>query len=52
MANGLQPPIPEGAALHFSVFDLSVPDITVIVLMIIVFGLAVLIPFPGGKEEK
>jgi hypothetical protein len=52
MANGLQPPIPEGAAWQFSFFDLSVPDISVIVFMIVVFGLAIIIPFPGGKEKK
>lgn len=52
MVNGLQPPIPEGTAWQFSVFDLSVPDLTVMVLMIVVFGLAVLIPFPGGSEKK
>lgn len=51
MGNGLQPPIPAGAALHFGNFDLSVPDVTVVVLMVIVFALALFIPFPGGGKK-
>lgn len=52
MANGLQPPIDAAPALHFSVFDLSVPDLTVMGLMIVVFVLALIIPFPGGGKTK
>ncbi len=52
MANGLHPPVSAGSAFHFSVFDLSVPDLTVIGLMVVVFVLSIVIPFPGGKEKK
>lgn len=52
MTNGLQPPIPAGSAIQFGSFDLSVTDLTVIGLMIVVFILALIIPFPGGRDKK
>lgn len=52
MTQGLHPPVSAGPAFHFSVFDLSVPDLTVMGLMVVVFVLAIIIPFPGGKEKK
>lgn len=51
MTNNMQPPIPAGPALHFGIFDLSIPDVTVVGLMIVVFILALIIPFPGGGEK-
>jgi hypothetical protein len=48
---GLQPPIPAGPAWQYSFLNLSVPDIIVVALMIIVFALAVWLPFPGGDRH-
>lgn len=50
MGQGLQPPIPAGGAWEFSWLNLSIPDIIIVVLMVVVFILAIVLPFPGGKE--
>jgi len=50
----LHPPIHAAPTWQFSFINLSIPDIIVIGLMIVVFVLAILLPFPGGEpyEEK
>ncbi len=49
--SGLQPPIGAGPAWQYSFFNLSVPDLIVFGLMIVVFVLAIAIPFPGGDHN-
>jgi len=49
--SGLQPPIIAGPAWQYSFFNLSVPDLIVVGLMIVVFVLAVVIPFSGGRHS-
>lgn len=51
MNNQLQPPIHGGWALKFHFLNLSAADIIVIVLMVVVFILALVIPFPGGRKH-
>ncbi|MCL4543378.1 MAG: hypothetical protein M1118_02075 [Chloroflexi bacterium] len=38
--------------LHWGVILISVPNLVVIGLMIVVFALALFLPFPGGKETR
>jgi hypothetical protein len=42
-----------GAAHYFDwgFIHISAANLTVIILMIVVFALAVLLPFPGGRSE-
>lgn len=49
--NQLLPPINAGWAWHFGWLNLSAADLIVVLLMVIVFILALVIPFPGGKEK-
>jgi len=51
MDNGLQPLIPTGSAWHYSWLDLSSADMIVVGLMIVVFVLAIVLPFPGGDKK-
>ena len=51
MDNGLNPQIPSGSAWHFHLLNLSSADMIVVGLMIIVFVLAILLPFPGGDMK-
>jgi len=39
-----------GAYLHWGVIQLSVANLVVIIVMIVVFGLALLLPFPGRRR--
>ncbi len=39
-----------GAYLHLGVIQLSVANLVVIVAMLVVFGLALLLPFPGRRR--
>lgn len=48
---GLHIPIAAGPSWQYSFFDLSIPDLIVVGLMIIVFILAILIPFSGGHHD-
>ena len=41
-----------GHYLHWGVVQISVANLTVIVLMLVLFGLAVLLPFPHGHEVR
>ncbi|MHB1865167.1 MAG: cytochrome b N-terminal domain-containing protein [Candidatus Saccharimonadales bacterium] len=40
-----------GHYLHWSIFTVSVANLVIIAVMVVIFGLAVLLPFPRGKEE-
>ena len=49
--NQLHPPISAGWAWHFDWLNLSAADLIVVVLMVVVFILALVIPFPGGRDK-
>nr|NNM89757.1 hypothetical protein [Bacilli bacterium] len=49
--NQLQAPISAGWAWHFAWLNLSAADLIVVALMIVVFILAIIIPFPKEKGE-
>ncbi len=36
--------------IHWSIFDVSIANLIIIVAMIVIFGLALLLPFPKAKE--
>ena len=38
--------------IHVGWFQISVANLVVILLMIVVFVLAILLPFPGGREKR
>src|ERR1017187_921735 len=40
-----------GRYLHWSIFTVSVANLVIIAVMVAIFGLALLIPFPGGKKD-
>lgn len=48
---GLQPPIAAGPAWQYSFLNLSIPDLIVVGLMIVIFALAIIAPFPGGDRD-
>ncbi|MGD0386150.1 MAG: hypothetical protein ABSB73_08445 [Solirubrobacteraceae bacterium] len=37
---------------HWHFFEMSVPNLIVIALMIIVFALAIVLPFPGSRRRR
>jgi hypothetical protein len=39
-----------GHYLHWSIFTISVANLVVIAVMVVIFGLALILPFPKGKE--
>ncbi len=41
-----------GHYLHWSIFTISVANLVIIAVMVIIFGLALLLPFPGSKKEQ
>lgn len=49
--NQLQPPIQAGPAWHFDWLNLSAANLVVVALMLVVFFLALVIPFPRGREK-
>ncbi|QSO51822.1 hypothetical protein JZ785_24090 [Alicyclobacillus curvatus] len=49
--NQLQPPIHAGWAWHFDWLNLSAADLIVVILMVVVFILALVIPFPKGRDD-
>lgn len=54
MHGQLQPPIHAGWAWQFSWLNLSAADLIVVALMVVVFILALVVPFPnhkGGDDE-
>jgi len=40
-----------GTYLHWSIFDVSVANLVLIAVMVVIFGAALLIPFPHGKKD-
>ncbi|MCI0184906.1 hypothetical protein [Sulfoacidibacillus ferrooxidans] len=50
MAIGLHPPIQAGPAWQYSFLNLSIPDILVVATMLIIFIVAIALPFPGDKS--
>jgi hypothetical protein len=40
-----------GTYLHWGVIQISVANAVVIGLMLVVFALALFLPFPGGREK-
>ena len=38
--------------LHWGVVQISLANFLVIVVMLVVFGLALLLPFPRGRDEE
>jgi hypothetical protein len=49
-ASGLVPMNGVGPYLHWGVIQISVANLVVILLMLVVFALALLLPFPGGRR--
>lgn len=47
---GVVPMDPPGVFLHWGVIQISVANLVVIVLMVVVFVAALLLPFPGRKK--
>ena len=47
---GVIPMDPPGTFVHWGVIQISVANLIVIALMIIVFILALVLPFPGRKK--
>jgi hypothetical protein len=47
---GLTPMDGVGPYLHWGVVQISVANFVVILLMVVVFALAVFLPFPGGRR--
>jgi hypothetical protein len=41
-----------GHYLHWSIFTISVANLGLIAVMVVIFGLALLIPFPRGRNEN
>ena len=39
-----------GTFLHWSIFDVSVANLVLIAVMVVIFGAALLLPFPHGEE--
>ena len=53
---GHQPPVAidlnqPGTYVHWSIFDLSVANLVLVAVMVVIFGAALLIPFPHGKKD-
>src|SRR5271165_3113239 len=40
-----------GTYVHWSIFDVSVANLVLIAVMVVIFGAALLIPFPHGKKD-
>ncbi len=43
---------PPGRYLHWSIFTVSVANLILIAVMVVIFGLALLVPFPGHHRGK
>jgi len=41
-----------GTYLHWSIFDVSVANLVLIAVMVVIFGAALLLPFPHGKKDR
>ena len=47
---GVVPMDPPGTFLHWGVIQISVANLVVIILMLVVFVAALVLPFPGRKK--
>ena len=43
---------PPGRYLHWSIFTVSVANLVLIAVMVVIFGLALLLPFPGRGHAE
>ncbi len=41
-----------GTSVHWSIFEISVANLVLIAVMVVIFGAALLIPFPGGHRRR
>src|SRR5215469_14164416 len=41
-----------GSYLHWSIFDVSVANLVLIAVMVVIFGAALLLPFPGRRRAE
>jgi hypothetical protein len=41
----------KGSYIHWGVIQISVTNLVIIVAMIVVFGLALVVPFPSGRRD-
>jgi hypothetical protein len=41
-----------GAFVHWSIFDISVANLVLIAVMVVIFGAALLLPFPRGVRQE
>ncbi len=41
-----------GNFVHWSIFYVSVANLVLIAVMVVIFGAALLLPFPGGHREE
>jgi hypothetical protein len=49
-SSGLIPMDGVGPYLHWGVVQISLANLIVIILMLVVFALALFLPFPGGRK--
>lgn len=41
-----------GSFVHWSIFDVSVANLVLIAVMVVIFGAALLLPFPRGNRPQ
>ena len=41
-----------GSFVHWSIFNISVANLVLIAVMVVIFGLALLLPFPRGHRME
>jgi hypothetical protein len=41
-----------GSFVHWSIFDISVANLVLIAVMVVIFGAALLLPFPRGRRDE
>jgi hypothetical protein len=41
-----------GSFVHWSIFDISLANLVLIAVMVLIFGLALLLPFPRGHRME
>jgi Cytochrome b(N-terminal)/b6/petB len=41
-----------GSFVHWSIFDISVANLVLIAVMVVIFGVALVLPFPRGRREE
>ena len=43
---------PPGRYLHWSIFTVSVANLVLVAVMVVIFGLALLVPFPSRRHSE